>query len=113
GIKSEAHGPGHLLLPLRGNSPCVPGFYESSGSTAAFCLNARLRRGNFFDKLRPEADASGLFFSPLQLRKLTIVIVSRSSPGLKVMYSALSRMKLTAFSSVPAVSVSMGSTPPS
>ena len=37
GIKSEVH---------------APGFYESSGFTAAFCLNARLRREGFFDKLK-------------------------------------------------------------
>ena len=60
------HGPGHLLLPLRGNSPCAPGFYEAVALCPYLLLcsismraivahrnilfHARLRRGNFFDK---------------------------------------------------------------
>ena len=43
GIKTHAHSPGYFLLPLRGNSPCVAGFYEA----VALCpYSAAVRRLN-------------------------------------------------------------------
>ena len=49
-IKTHAHGPGHPLLTLRVNSPCVAGFYENC-NLLQFSILCALRREGFFEKL--------------------------------------------------------------
>ena len=61
GVIFEAHPPGDLLLPLRGNSPCVPENDRIKFYSTACGRRNSLQEG-FFDKLEPPRKWGGSNF---------------------------------------------------